>query len=463
MNESERIDKIFQNKILGDYKELTPEFAANLGRSLGSWLKKNATIAIARDFRNDNRMLKRAFTAGLMSSGISALDFHDVPTPLLQFYIRRFGADAGVMFTSSHYDQKKTGIRIFDEIGAELTTDMMNEIKQIYKDKNFRILPPSEMSGISDANGAVDVYVAAIQKIIDHDILSERNFKVVIDSSLGPVLKVMPDILTEMNFEVITINSYVSQKNDKNLPSVDSLLSLTKTVQANHADLGICFDVEGSRVLFCDEQGILRTSDEIASGIISHLIKKNSGTLIISESLTRNIENIIESSATEQRIVRIPNTPGNMSLNIRLNRGIFGASDDGSFWTPSFTVDSDGIFIALRVLEMIAENKLPLSVFLEQIPKYPSSTQRILLESISSEEILRLLLSEKNFNKKLEFKYALDTLIGVKLVFSKGWVHVYPNLNDRNAIHLECECQDVSYSNKFMDAVISKFKEYQKN
>ena len=100
---SNSFESIIQdNRIVGSYKQILPEDAALLGAAVGTWIKNKATIAIARDFRIDSRMMKRAFTGGLMSTGVSALDFHGSPTPLLQFYIRRFGADAGVMFTSGH-------------------------------------------------------------------------------------------------------------------------------------------------------------------------------------------------------------------------------------------------------------------------------------------------------------------------------------------------------------------------
>ncbi|MHA2503120.1 MAG: hypothetical protein ACXAE3_09630 [Candidatus Kariarchaeaceae archaeon] len=141
---------IRENRIVGTYEQILPEFAATLGASVGTWLKNKATIAIARDFRSDSRMMKRAFTGGLMSSGVSALDFHAAPTPLLQFYIRRFGADAGVMFTSGHYEEDKTSIRLFDENGAELTMEKLSEIHDILKSGAIRRVPPREMVNIQE-------------------------------------------------------------------------------------------------------------------------------------------------------------------------------------------------------------------------------------------------------------------------------------------------------------------------
>ena len=54
--------------------EMTPEFASTLGAVYGTYLNNDGVIAVARDYRLDSRMLKRAFMAGAMSAGIKLLN-----------------------------------------------------------------------------------------------------------------------------------------------------------------------------------------------------------------------------------------------------------------------------------------------------------------------------------------------------------------------------------------------------
>ena len=62
---SNSFESIIQdNRIVGSYKQILPEDAALLGAAVGTWLKNKATIAIARDFRIDSRMMKRALLEG---------------------------------------------------------------------------------------------------------------------------------------------------------------------------------------------------------------------------------------------------------------------------------------------------------------------------------------------------------------------------------------------------------------
>ena len=79
------------SRIVGEPNiEFTPEIAASLGAAWGTLLKEG-TVTLARDFRPDSRMLKRAFVAGLMSAGINSIkDIANSKISLLVKYPRFF-------------------------------------------------------------------------------------------------------------------------------------------------------------------------------------------------------------------------------------------------------------------------------------------------------------------------------------------------------------------------------------
>ncbi|MHA2250404.1 MAG: hypothetical protein ACXAD7_08575 [Candidatus Kariarchaeaceae archaeon] len=451
--ELENIDTLISDRIVGTFTELIPEFSATLGAAVGTWLKNKGTIAIGRDFRTDSRMMKRAFTSGLMSTGVSALDFHAVPTPLLQFYVRRFGANAGVMFTSGHYEGDKTGIRIFNETGAELTADQLKNIRQLLASRKVRRVPPKGMRDISEAVGAVDVYLAAMKNLVNRELISSQRFKVVIDCALGPTTIVLPEMLSQMNVKVIAINSLYPTHVPENLPNTQSLISLAKTVKANEADLGFAFDVEGSRVLICDENGFIRTTDKITSGLAAYNMKRSKGTIIVSESSTGSLESIAKSYGENYTIHRIRDQPGTIAAAIRSKQGIFGASDTGSYWAPSFTVDSDGIYTSLQILELLANEDNTLSNYLQTLPQVPAAHRELVVANASDPEFFEKLELFHEYDPEVQFKYTVDTLSGVKVVFENGWVNVSINSRDPQILQLVCEAEPFSDVKQLMDTV----------
>ena len=459
---SNSFESIIQdNRIVGSYKQILPEDAALLGAAVGTWLKNKATIAIARDFRIDSRMMKRAFTGGLMSTGVSALDFHGSPTPLLQFYIRRFGADAGVMFTSGHYEDDKTSIRIFDETGAELTFKKLNEILEIYKNKNIRRVSPAEMINIEDATGATDVYIEGIKNVIDRESIANSNFKVVIDCALGPTSIVFPSILNDLNVEVIAINSFNPKIIPKSLPNSESLVSLAKTVIANDANLGVAFDVEGGRAVFCDEKGKLRSSDSVAAGLVSYIADRSLGDIILSESISKNVDMMVEKMDKDGvKVIRVRDYPGAIASKIREEGGIFGASDTGSFWAPAFTVDSDGMFIALKVLEVLSKLNQPLSSYLDKMRLLPMKIKSIEVNNNLNNNLFAYLEEIVSYEEDLQFKYNIDILSGTKVVFTRGWVSVYASHQDSKIINLVAEADDDKVMNNILKSVIDKIQKF---
>ncbi|RLE91129.1 MAG: phosphoglucomutase, partial [Thermoprotei archaeon] len=87
----------------GVNRELTPEVSSELGSALGTMLGERVLVVAAREYYPPSRMLKRAFSAGLMSTGVTVVDFHAATFPELAFAVKKFGAKAGVHFAVSPF------------------------------------------------------------------------------------------------------------------------------------------------------------------------------------------------------------------------------------------------------------------------------------------------------------------------------------------------------------------------
>ena len=93
---------------------LTPEFASRLAACYGSQIQ--GTVAVGGDTRTSTPMLKEAVKAGLLSSGCDVVDLGILPTPGVQFAVRKY-YDGGVMITASHNPPMYNGIKFLDEDG----------------------------------------------------------------------------------------------------------------------------------------------------------------------------------------------------------------------------------------------------------------------------------------------------------------------------------------------------------
>lgn len=94
-------------------RDLSDEFALDLGRALGTFHQRrgNQRIALGRDCRLSSDRLHRALSQGLLEAGIHIVDVGRVPSPLLYFSVFHLDLDGGVEITGSHNPGDETALR----------------------------------------------------------------------------------------------------------------------------------------------------------------------------------------------------------------------------------------------------------------------------------------------------------------------------------------------------------------
>ena len=157
---------------------MTTELAQKLGKSVGTYF--GGDIVLATDTRTSNDMFKNAVIAGLLSTGCSIFDAKIVPSPALQYYVKKSDADAGIIITASHNPPHFNGIKVVDANGMELSRNIEEEIETIYFNKKFHKAQWNEIGALYDVE-IISLYIEDILSLVDVDSISEKKFKVVLD------------------------------------------------------------------------------------------------------------------------------------------------------------------------------------------------------------------------------------------------------------------------------------------
>jgi phosphomannomutase len=412
--------------------DLTPEVICMLGAVHGTYMENNGIIVIGRDYRRDCRMLKRAFTAGCMSTGIDILDLHVAPLPLVQFCIRRFGASGGVYFTSGHAKYEEVSIRFFNSLGIELPKNEMDRISTIWEKKGIKRVSPARVGKLSTIPHTQSVYEKAVPGFIDKNLIKGK--KMVLDCSYGPAGEISPTLLSNLDVEIISLNTFVPNDVQTTIPNYHSIKQISNIVKASSADLGVVMDVDGSRAIFLDETGSIADFDQILAVFLLYekSIKNNrQSPIILSQSHSSIIPKIC--AEYDQQYFSVDNTPGVISEKIKEQRAIFGASDTGKFYFSEYGPFSDANLTALKVLEIMGETGMPLSKLLRETPKTIKGFKDITINSEIISELFNI------FSKKNSGFTVIDALYGIKIIFEPGsWVLLKPSLH-RDAIELSAE------------------------
>ncbi|MCF2141706.1 MAG: hypothetical protein K9W44_16765 [Candidatus Lokiarchaeota archaeon] len=438
---------------------LTPELAAKIGAAFGTYLGSKGIAVIAREYSNNNRMLKRAFIGGLMSSGVDILNLHSAPVSVLQFSIRRFGASAGAYFSSVSTGKMQNQIRFYDSSGIEFDIKKLDSVNEYLRQNKINRAKPLDVGAITDIPHTQDIYRKAIPQLVDQNLFkNKKQMHVVCDCSYGPGSIVLPGILTSLKVDVIAINAYENdQKSAEMYPNLRSIKSAVNIVKASQADLGVILDTDGSRALYIDETGKILTFEELMMFFMKYdpIISSTKEQPIIT---TKTASKIIGEFAQELggfTLLKTRNFPGEISRELREQRGIFGGADTMKFYFPNYGPFSDGVYTTLKILEILAREKIPLSALIRSFPRTIHSYKSISTsyENMSTcKESLRELIQTQG---KANIDYQ-DIIIGMKLIFKDlGWVSICPSMH-ANAVELEAEGLNAEKS----EILIAKAEEF---
>ncbi len=435
-----------EGRILGKSNvDLIPEVISMLGAVHGTYLENNGIIVIGRDYRRDCRMLKRAYTAGVMSTGIDILDLHVAPLPLVEFCIRRFGASGGVYFTSGHARYEEVSIRFFNSLGIELPKNEMDKMSSIWEKKAIKRVTPARVGKLSTIPHTESVYQKAVPGFIDKNLIKGK--KMVLDCSYGPSGEITPTLLSNLDVEIISLNTFVPNDVQTTIPNYHSIKQISNIVKASSYDLGVVMDVDGSRAIYLDETGSIADYDQILAVFLMYekSIKNNrQSPIILSQSHSSIIPKIC--AEYEQEYFDVDNTPGVISEKIKEHRAIFGASDTGKFYFAEYGPFSDANLTTLKLLEIMGETGMPLSKLLRETPKSIKGFKDITI----SAEVLGGLFNIFDPNSKKSGFTIVDALYGIKVIFEPGsWVLLKPSLH-RDAIELSAESSNKETVNEMI-------------
>jgi mannose-1-phosphate guanylyltransferase/phosphomannomutase len=436
----------------------TPEISSSIGSIHGSLFKQSESIVMGRDFHNDSRMLKRAYTSGLMSTGINLLNLSDCTFPVLQFTIRRFGASGGVYISGGHLYSEDVGIRFLDAGGIELP---QSEIQKIIKSYNnyprqvVRRVDPNDIGQITAIPQTTDVYVKSLQQFVDKKKIKKANLKIVVDCSYGPTGKITPLLINDIGVEVIALNTHYRERSSSPVPSINTIRNTADIVKASNSHLGVCFDVDGSRILVVDENGLEINFEDLLMLFISfdkRIQKSRSNTIITTPSISPVVSNFIEDSGFP--IKKVENYPGEISRQIREERACFAAADTLKFYFTEYAPFSDGNFILLKILEIMTIQNDLLSSLTRGFPKGTKINKTI---PVSSELIDNIHNRLREMADNNGYKYH-DIINELKIIGDDAYVVIKVALY-RNAILLSAESEDKDKAQDMilmMEKVISK-------
>ena len=407
------------NGIRGVFKEdFNLEFIHDMTLAIATYFKEGP-ILVGYDGRESSPIIAKTVCSALNSCGIDCNNAGLVPTPCLEYAVKDRGYNGGIMITASHNPPQYNGIKPAAKDGVEISREDELIIEEIFLKKSWIKNPPNwGVTGSEDK--AIDVYLQGIISHIDAEKIKSKKFKVVLDLGNGAQAITAPNFCKNLDCNVFLINEKIdgSFPGRGSEPTPQNLHELTKTVLENNADLGIAFDGDGDRSIFCDNKGQILTGDKSALVLTNHILQKNpNSTVVTCLNSGSNIENICDTF--DAKVIRTKVGSVEVSRKMVPTNALIGFEENGGFMYGPHNQVRDGCMTLGLMLDFLATSEQPLSKNVDDLP--PSFTTKDKL-SCSSEDAQKLIKVLKN-----EYPNS-DTSDGIKILKSpKNWVMIRPS------------------------------------
>jgi len=406
--------------------EITPEFAARLGASVGGLYPKATTVAISRDHSRSARMVQRALISGLISSGADIADLSAVTIPVARHWAHMRHVP-GVHVQTSPVDPRSVDIRIFDANGLDLDKRSERKLENLFFREDLRRVMHGELGVLNRYENAFERYQDLLLGKVDIQRVRAAKLKVLVDYNGGAAADVLPRVLQDLGCEVIALNGAPGEALERTEAEFQAhLLEMGVIAKAVGANLGAFIDSPGERCFLVDETGVILKHDE-AFGVLAELaLEQKQGTVLGPASSSLMFALISEELGG--RFAPTKTTPGAVLRAAQHGDTVLASDAAGGYCWPDFQVAFDAVFTVARTLELLATSRHTIGKLRKRLPTVGYFRRDEFCPWEAKGRVMRTVL-EKHLRDHV------DLTDGVKVFIDGGWVLVVPDA-DKPEYHI---------------------------
>ncbi len=432
--------------VFGD--DLTLEFIHDITLSIATFFQKG-TILVGYDGRDSSPVIAKVVCSALNYAGLDCKNTGLVPTPCLEFATKTLGYNGAIMITASHNPPQYNGIKPVFSDGVEISREDELVIEDNYFNKKW-IKNTSRWGTTDFEDKIIKTYLDGIKSQIDSRNIQSKKLKVVLDLGNGVQALTAPKLCQELNCEIITINEKIDGTfpGRGSEPTPENLQELSTIVKKTGADLGVAFDGDGDRSIFCDNKGKILTGDKSAVLLSKFILEKNPGSKIIT---CLNSGSSIEVIAAQNNSEVIRTKVGSVEVSRKMvsTRALIGFEENGGFMYGKHNEVRDGAMTMALLLDLLSKTDKKLNQLVDELPSSFTAKDKIKCSKDEAKKVLQIL---KEQHAKV------DTTDGIKIIFDKqNWLMVRPS-GTEPIIRIYAEADSQDKLDKLMSDYLQKIK-----
>ena len=366
---------------------LSKESTYLIGRALGHDLIRQtpkAKAVMGQDTRESSSWIADQVAAGLASVGVHVHSAGVITTPGVAYLARSRGLAAGVVISASHNPWTDNGIKVFSGDGFKLTDARELAIeKEIFAllanpasadDTALRIAGPT-LPGEAALRQA---YIQSLAASVSSDL---SQLRVLVDCANGAATAEAPELFRTLRVHARFTHITPDGKNINHGCGALHPETLGKTVAASGGkfDLGVTFDGDADRALFCDGDGRVVNGDGVL--LLTARDLQARGKLAGSTVVATTMSNMGVEIALKKAGIRMlrANVGDKYVLEEMLKTGAtLGGEQSGHIiFRDGESTTGDGLLTALRVMDVIVRSGRSLAELVSDLKVFPQKIQNV--------------------------------------------------------------------------------------
>ena len=366
---------------------LTSESTYLIGRALGHDLvrgKPRAQALMGQDTRESSWWIADRIAAGLAAVGVDVHSAGVITTPGVAYLARSRGFAAGVVISASHNPWTDNGIKVFSGDGFKLTDERELAIeKEIFAllakpgaadDTAMKVAGPS----LPGETGLRKAYIESLASSVSEDL---SGMRVLVDCANGAATAEGPELFRGMGIQATFTCVTPDGKNiNEGCGALHpETLGTTVAESGGKFDLGVTFDGDADRALFCDGAGRVVNGDGVllVTARDLHARGKLSGSTVVATTMSNmGVEIALKKAGI--RMLRA-NVGDKYVLEEMLKTGAtLGGEQSGHIiFRDGGATTGDGLLTALRVMDVIVRSRKTLAELVGDLKVFPQKIQNV--------------------------------------------------------------------------------------
>jgi alpha-D-glucose phosphate-specific phosphoglucomutase len=293
----------------------------------------------------------------------------DAPTPAISYSVLEKQAAAGVMITASHNPPRYNGIKLKAAYGGAASPQQARRVEHYLEKAEAQARGPNIMDyeraldqGLIRRFDPVWAYYEHLGKLVDLDIISSGELRVVADAMYGSGRGCIGEILSRTRCQVHEIRGEMNPGfgGIHPEPIAQFLNALVAAIGVYHADVGLATDGDADRIGAVNAQGGFVDPHHIFALALRYLVERRgwTGMVVKTVSTTMMVDRLAASYG-----LPLKETPVGFNYiadHMLQDDVLIGGEESGGIGIKGHIPEGDGILMGLLLLEIMAEAGAPL-------------------------------------------------------------------------------------------------------